>query len=178
MKMTTEDDFQKAIDESPEDWQTRLVFADWLQDRGDPRAAGYRAIAILQRRPLQGHKSQKEGSGKTAQVKSVDTWWWHCPSSDANLNGYNHIPRDWFDLLPEGVGSKSFWPVHTDVKGLMSRRGCEDALAMAFSKLPAARQAELLTPPEQPAKTEPTSEKPKKDKKPTTGDQPKKPKKK
>ena len=36
--MTKEDDFQKALDAHPEDWQTRLVFADWLQERGDPRA--------------------------------------------------------------------------------------------------------------------------------------------
>ena len=72
---------------------------------------------------------------------------------------YNNIPRDWFDLLPEGEGSKFFWPVHSDTKGLMSRRVCEDALALAFAKLPAARQAELLIPP---APTESdTEEKPK-----------------
>ena len=33
--MTTEDDFQRALDANPDDWQTRLVFADWLEDRGD-----------------------------------------------------------------------------------------------------------------------------------------------
>ena len=165
MKMTTEDDFQKAIDKSPEDWQTRLVFADWLQDRGDPRAAGYRAIAIQQRRPLQGHKSHKDPKDKSGKVKNLDTWWWHCPGNDSQVyTMYNHLPRDWYDLLPEGEGNKSFWPVHSDTKGLMSRRGCEDALALAFSKLPAARQAELLTPPEQPAKAG-ESEKPKKRKK-------------
>ena len=31
--MTTEDDFQAAPDASPDDWQTRLVFAAWLQER-------------------------------------------------------------------------------------------------------------------------------------------------
>ena len=35
--MTTEDDFQTAIDAHPEDWQTRLVFADWLDEHNDPR---------------------------------------------------------------------------------------------------------------------------------------------
>jgi uncharacterized protein (TIGR02996 family) len=147
--MTTEDDFQKKLDAQPEDWQTRLVFADWLQDRGDPRAAGYRALAILQRRPLQGQKSHKDPKDKAGKTKNVDTWWWYCPASDSNLYGmHNHIPRDWFDLLPADEGNKSFWPVHSDTKGFMSRRGCEDALALAFSKLPSARQAELLTPPQ------------------------------
>ena len=36
--MTTEDDFQQALDANPDDHHTRLVFADWLQERGDPRA--------------------------------------------------------------------------------------------------------------------------------------------
>ncbi len=30
--MTTEDDFQTALDAAPDDWQTRLVFADWLDE--------------------------------------------------------------------------------------------------------------------------------------------------
>lgn len=30
--MTTEDDFQAVLDADPSDWQTRLVFADWLQE--------------------------------------------------------------------------------------------------------------------------------------------------
>ena len=50
--MTSEDDFQAALDTSPDDWQTRLVFADWLQERGDPRAEGYRALAVHRRIPV------------------------------------------------------------------------------------------------------------------------------
>ncbi len=38
--MTTEEDFQAALDLHPDDWQTRLVFADWLQDRSDSPADG------------------------------------------------------------------------------------------------------------------------------------------
>lgn len=40
--MTTEDDFQAALDANPSDWQTRLVFADWLDEREYPcpRCAG------------------------------------------------------------------------------------------------------------------------------------------
>jgi uncharacterized protein (TIGR02996 family) len=36
--VTTEDDFQLVLDKNLDDWQTRLVFADWLQEREDPRA--------------------------------------------------------------------------------------------------------------------------------------------
>jgi uncharacterized protein (TIGR02996 family) len=131
--VTTEDDFQRQLDEQPTDWQTRLVFADWLADRGDPRAAGYRAIAIQERRPLQGHNKDREA------------WWWHAlPSGASNDNFYNIIPYDWFELLPPGEGSKMFWPVFSEKGGVKSRRECEDALALAFSRLPPERQAALL----------------------------------
>src|SRR5262249_13386737 len=52
--VTTEDDFQNALDAQPGDWQTRLVFADWLQDRSDPRAEGYRALGMNRIVPIAG----------------------------------------------------------------------------------------------------------------------------
>lgn len=132
--MTTEDDFQRLLDENPADWETRLVFADWLQDRGDPRAAGYRATAARQRRPLQG------------QHMNADTWWWYTAAPQEG-DFHNHVPGDWFALLPADEGSGHFWPVFRANGGIKSRRACEDALVLAFAKLPAARQAELLAPP-------------------------------
>ena len=131
--MTTEDDFQRAIDARPGDWQTRLVFADWLQDRGDSRAAGYRAIAVQERRPL-----------SSTHLKR-DTCWWHCASGDPLDRTHNVIPGDWFALLPAAEGSRLFWPLLTQTGGIKSRRECEDALALAFSRLPADRQAALLS---------------------------------
>jgi uncharacterized protein (TIGR02996 family) len=44
--MTTEDDFQRAPAAAPRAWQTLLVFADWLAQRDDPRADGYRALGL------------------------------------------------------------------------------------------------------------------------------------
>lgn len=35
--MTTETDFLEAIKASPDDGDLCLVFADWLQERDDPR---------------------------------------------------------------------------------------------------------------------------------------------
>lgn len=43
--MTTEEDFRVTIDANPHDWTLRAVFADFLQDRGDPRAEGHRVMA-------------------------------------------------------------------------------------------------------------------------------------
>lgn len=43
--------FNAALDANLIDHDTRLVYADWLQDRDDPRAAGYRALGLLRRFP-------------------------------------------------------------------------------------------------------------------------------
>jgi uncharacterized protein (TIGR02996 family) len=45
--VTTEDDFWAILEANPSDHTTRLVLADWLQERGDPRAEGYRALGTL-----------------------------------------------------------------------------------------------------------------------------------
>ena len=135
--MTTEDDFQLALDANPRDWHTRLVFADWLQDRGDARAAGFRAIALNKRYPL---SARAAGLG-------TDGFWWH--RGELSAPGYhNNIPDDWFALLPPAAGNGSYWPLYAhDEKSLLPRGECESALALAFAELPPERQAELLSAP-------------------------------
>lgn len=136
--MTTEDDFQLALDANPRDWHTRLVFADWLQDRGDARAAGLRAIALNKRYPL---SARAAGLG-------TDGCWWHRGALDAPGGHHNNVPDDWFALLPPAVSNGSFWPVFTkDDQSLLPRRECESALALAFAELPPERQTELLSAP-------------------------------
>ena len=132
--MTTEDDFQRVLDAQPDDWQTRLVFADWLQERGDPRATGYRAIAVQERCPFKRRHLDR------------DACWWCSSTAAAHDDARNAIPHDWFALLPRGEGSNLFWPLHTPTGGIRSRRECEDALALAFSRLPTDRQGALLDP--------------------------------
>lgn len=132
--MTTEDDFQTALDAQPDDWQTRLVLADFLSERDDARADGYRAIAAQRRCPR-------------LTFRPGTMCWWHCDFGDPASRSHNTIAKDWFALLPSGVGSNLFWPLiknhTTDTK---SRRECEDALARAFAQLPVERRAELLRP--------------------------------
>ena len=129
--MTTEEDFQRQLDTNAADWATRLLFADWLDARGDPRGPGYRALAVQQRRPLKSEK--KEAS------------WWFCSVSAPDCEFFNHLWRDWFSLLPVGEGNDLFWPVLTENGGIKTRRECEDAAALAFAQLPPERRAELLT---------------------------------
>ncbi len=135
--MTTEDDFQRALDANPRDWHTRLVFADWLDDRDDPRAAGFRAIALHKRYPL---------SARDAGL-DTDGFWWH-RGPLASDTSHNNVPDDWFALLPPASGNGSFWPAYRhDSDSLLPRRACESALALAFAELPPERRAELLSAP-------------------------------
>lgn len=129
--MTTEEDFQRALDEHPEDWQTRLVFADWLDERDDPRAEGYRALGVRRWSPWDA-------------IGGSYSWWdferggRHPSRGDPDPEpGFGELPTDWFDALGPRDYGKNDW-------GFESRSEAEDAAALAFAKLPAERRAQLL----------------------------------
>ena len=119
--MTTEDDFQAKLDADPTDWQTRLVFSDWLQEIGDPRADGYRALGLLRRSPRH-YPSYRhwtywlKGSG-WAGSELCATWW-------AALAG-------------------AIWKTAKD-RSYETRRGADDAAALAFSELKPSFRRRLL----------------------------------
>lgn len=138
--MTTEDDFQAALDREPGDWQTRLVFADWLEDRDDPRAEGYRALGALRKNPY--HYADR--------LPNRPTWgFWNAGAYGAGVAmkdvGRQHLPQSWFEQLPDANSTQdymqSWWP---HVSDRLTRRAAEDAAALAFAKLPPNRRAELL----------------------------------
>lgn len=136
--MTTEDDFQAALDASPKDWQTRVVFADWLDDRGDPRAEGYRALGLGR------HQTD---TSRANGVPEQYHWWDRAFTDTDSLYGdYPAIFRpvslaaDWFGLLDAGRPDKA------KKRDFDSRREAEDCAARAFAKLPTARRTELLAP--------------------------------
>lgn len=120
--MTTEDDFQKKLDANPDDWQTRLVFADWLEEQGDPRAEGYRALGVRRLYP---------GASKTWSC------WWGREDNDVVAAELRHglLPLEWLQLIP---GDTFWWA------DFYNRRKAEDAAALAFARLPPERRAELL----------------------------------
>jgi uncharacterized protein (TIGR02996 family) len=136
--MTTEEDFQNALDAEPDNHHLRLVFADWLEERGDIRAAGYRALAI----------NQKNGANSTGLNPTDFKWasdlqtYWRCAGrSGYSGEAYERLPGDWFSLLKK-TDSEDPW------SGWYSnRKEAEDDAASVFLKLPVERQQELLSQP-------------------------------
>jgi uncharacterized protein (TIGR02996 family) len=154
--VTSEEDFQNALDANPEDHLTRLVFADWLEERGDPRAEGYRALGM--------NRLQTEHFSADTAADSTEAFcWWHQPERS---NG-SRLVRDWWEEL------RAFRPVSDNYRNYNTRREAEDAAALAFARLSAARRTELLagtgTEPKagkRKKKPKPKNAKPKKGKKP------------
>lgn len=124
--MTTEDEFQQLLDANPEDHHTRLVFADWLEERGDPRAEGYRALGALRRVPW--------------YFSGARAWGYF---SDHHELGRMHrsraLPvRDWLKVMEGNLRRRARNnPIGT-------RREAENAAAIAFAELPEARRQKLL----------------------------------
>jgi uncharacterized protein (TIGR02996 family) len=143
--MTTEEDFQKKLDENHDDWQTRLVFADWLDERGDPRGPGYRALGTQQMFPRM--FGTDAGFADESDVKRA---------GGGNENCC--LPNDWYKLLCRYlrlsepmiggivgmqigglIGKQIMW------RDYRSRRAAENAAAWAFAKLPTKRRTQLLS---------------------------------
>jgi uncharacterized protein (TIGR02996 family) len=146
--VTTEDDFRRAIDASPEDWQTLLVFSDWLRDRDDVRADGYAALARHRKRPLPQTVTKVGEEERTAvwfgwvkvgfAIHSVHLGTTKTTDPEA-------LPPDWYDTVREFNQHLDWEPFawaffHTRFEAL-------DAAARGFAQLPAERRAELLTGP-------------------------------
>jgi uncharacterized protein (TIGR02996 family) len=127
--VTSEDDFQRQLDANPKDHHTRLVFADWLDERNDPRGPGYRALGRL----------------RLWSLRLNNRSWWS--STGGGIPTHNHLPRDWFAAVAgtEYSGENWRWPDRFE-NNRNDRKEVEDAAALAFGKLPAERQAELLAP--------------------------------
>jgi uncharacterized protein (TIGR02996 family) len=80
--------FLEAIRESPEDDTPRLVFADWLEDHGDPaRATFIRVQCELARRPDEARRAQLAAQERDLLVANRAAWlgplhkelhWGHC----------------------------------------------------------------------------------------------------
>lgn len=139
-----ESGFQKALDAAPNDQGTRLVYADWLDDHGDSRADGYRAIArcgliLCDRftgppvRYVPNHGSRVFCLGKSSAAAEYS------------------LPADWYALLvvqklSESDKGPAARPESDDSCALFrSRLEAENAAALSFAKLPHDRRAELLT---------------------------------
>jgi uncharacterized protein (TIGR02996 family) len=133
--MTTEEDFQAGLDREPDNHHLRLVFADWLEERGDERALGVRALGVLKLRPHKGFQWYTDNFVLEEGQPRVD------PASD--------LPNDWWQKLSQGEAMAEYDVNHRrqyDVRRNI-RRVAEDDAARAFLKLPVERQQELLRQP-------------------------------
>lgn len=133
--MTTEDDFQSALDADPNDWQTRLVFADWLDERGDVRGPGYRALGMMKNAP--DHFSD-EGA-------HAWTWW----RGVRTLCRHEYLCAEWWDLLTGGDEDSEM------TREYLTRRAADDAAARAFVKLSPGSRSRLLAGRRMVSKSEP-----------------------
>ena len=128
--MTTEEDFQHALDVRPCDWQTRVVFADWLQDRDDPRAEGYRAMGAL---------------GRVPNITPCGSAAYYQDHADPRRASRYDLPADWIAAFPPASADD---PIADDGslpwRCRHTRRAAEDDAARAFAALPADRRDELL----------------------------------
>lgn len=79
--MTDEKAFLDAIALAPDDWNLRLVFADWLEEQGDPRALAYRWSGAHKKRPQERtmyretHIDRRFGRRRTVPKKF--SWAWY-----------------------------------------------------------------------------------------------------
>lgn len=96
--------FWDHLEAHPEDSTCRLVFADWLQERGDPRAEGIRVLGRL------GKWAGKWDYEKVGNFRSG--WWlWHLTEYHTPHNCLEN--RDWWNIyywfmykmVPEGPTS-------------------------------------------------------------------------
>lgn len=112
--MITEEEFQAALDANPTDFVTKLVFADWLDEQGDERADGYRAMGLGRLAPMYYHYGKFWYWMETVTGRpygNVLPWWWHDKLKNAQSK---------------------------------SRRAMDDEAARAFLKILPRRRAELL----------------------------------
>lgn len=124
--MTSEDDFNRQLDADPDNWQCRLVFADWLQDRDDRRAEGYRALGINRLRPID---SWHDGG---ALVRHPNEWtFWVSHGSDTP----SCLDADWWWRWRELVLDAG--PALTGVPfRVTTRREAEELAVQAYLSLP------------------------------------------
>lgn len=149
--MTTEDDFQKQLDADPTDWMTRGVLADWLDEHDDPRAAGYRALSMLQVWPNRWSSSDSrmeeeqwlfhDGRGTHGGVPIregvLPTAWMRVlvPSQDGDAC---------LMILDHDVLGESWYDKDTGTYSTATRRQVEDFAVLGFSKLTPSQQSDIL----------------------------------
>jgi uncharacterized protein (TIGR02996 family) len=102
--MGDEENFIQAIRAAPGDYALRLVYADWLEERGDPRAEFLRALVALARL---GHNNPRRAllTRRLRELRSVADAAWlavvECPPiENCGMRFSLECPRQWELLTP------------------------------------------------------------------------------
>lgn len=149
--MTDEAGFRAALDAHPDDWQALLVFSDWLRERDDPRADGYTALALRTRCPCSNRLTREHGRSYGHDWEGMWYGWAnlgraHRSTGPVRERDPEAVPADWFELF-KSANRLPGWQSDAWAYFLSSSEAF-DVAAGAFARLPAARRAELLTPPD------------------------------
>lgn len=145
----SEMEMRNAMVAEPGNFLLRAVYADLLDERGDPRAAGYRAIGMCQLSPAEYTVDPDDITKVTSWGPSKTGTWFTSAPTDYPIHQAFDLPHDWFEALglvdpesvtsvPNGIIQETRWtpeyPTTLDA---------EDHAALAFLKLPAERQEQL-----------------------------------
>lgn len=144
--MTDEEGFQTALDARPDDWGLRLIFADYLEERNDPRAPGMRALGQLRMRPRHCRFHVEhilyESWHWELSIRKPRAW---SESLTAKFFAVRPPMRTWFHQLRRRVSTQ---PRYSHIVFFYSetggRRAAEDAACLAFARLNPNTQARIL----------------------------------
>jgi uncharacterized protein (TIGR02996 family) len=141
--VTTEDYFQRMLDRNPEPGesshaQTRQVFADWLQDQGDPRADGYRLLGALGLAPFCSGVGNRDSLGRLPTREALP-WGWSY-NDTGRPYGY-HLPYSWYVHVVK-VEVQYVWGTREQPL-FETRRAADDAAAIALQLVHPSRWPKL-----------------------------------
>lgn len=84
-----EQDFIDAINANPDDLTTQLVYADWLDERGDSRAEAWRVLIEERHRP--------------ERIKHGGWWWPHDSNGPDDFLGATHYHETFFEAMESAI---------------------------------------------------------------------------
>ncbi len=117
--MNTETALQSHLDENPDDHTGRMVLADYLQEHGDPRAEGYRALGTNKKHAISTIVGENTPHHQFTKQTNFTRTQPQC------------LPEHWFHLLRAEPNT----PKHPTRQLYTTRQRAEDAAALAHSKL-------------------------------------------
>lgn len=115
---TEEDAFWSHLEANPSDSVARLVFADWLQERGDLRAEGMRVLGLLQKQAGHWAGELRDRSGcwfwaskvRPERSRLAELWWARFYDRVGGVDSHSHMNRcecetlaalSWLELTQE-----------------------------------------------------------------------------